>query len=213
MAPLCSCTGLGAPVPKGNLGSLIRTKLEMPIKWMEVSRFSSSKESAPYKMCCKGDVQCSRLYDIDGVILHHAIPPRQEGCTFLQHYLLPVLRRKDKTWWYRTPSFFMTIQGDGAAVTYLLRCVSSNGRFWNIHRTHPIWVYAVTISSPKWKNRARDPLKQKIWTYPCYMVVTMELQRKWAHWWCTTPSIHLAKGDTLGWRLYSALFCKLLVKW
>ena len=38
------------------LGSLIRTKLKTPIKWMEASRFSSSKESAPYTMCCEGDV-------------------------------------------------------------------------------------------------------------------------------------------------------------
>ena len=30
-----------------NLSSLIQTKLETPIKWMEAARFSSSKESAP----------------------------------------------------------------------------------------------------------------------------------------------------------------------
>ena len=41
-----------------NLGSLMWTKLEMPIKWMELSRFSSSKESVPYTMCCEGDVHC-----------------------------------------------------------------------------------------------------------------------------------------------------------
>ena len=33
-------------------------KLETPVKWMEASRFSSSKESAPYTMCSEGDVQC-----------------------------------------------------------------------------------------------------------------------------------------------------------
>ncbi|KAJ4428030.1 hypothetical protein ANN_24044 [Periplaneta americana] len=38
-------------------------------------------------------------YDIDGVILHHAVPPRQTVnadyyCRFLQHYLRPALRRK-----------------------------------------------------------------------------------------------------------------------
>ena len=41
-----------------NPGSLIRTKFETPIKWMEVSRFSSSKEIAPCTVCCEGDVHC-----------------------------------------------------------------------------------------------------------------------------------------------------------
>ena len=41
-----------------NLGSLIWTKLEMPIKWIEASRFSLSRESAPYTMCCEGDFHC-----------------------------------------------------------------------------------------------------------------------------------------------------------
>ena len=71
MAPLCSYTGLVGPIPKGrwrlswtnrrygrNVSSLIRTKLEKPIKWMEASRFSSSKENKPYTKCCGGDVQC-----------------------------------------------------------------------------------------------------------------------------------------------------------
>ena len=69
MAPLCSRTGLVGPVPKGrwlfswmncrygrNLGLLIWTKLEKPVIWMEASQFSSSKESAPYTMCCGDDV-------------------------------------------------------------------------------------------------------------------------------------------------------------
>ena len=41
-----------------NLGSLIWTKLETLIKWIEASRFSSSKESASYTMCCEVDVHC-----------------------------------------------------------------------------------------------------------------------------------------------------------
>ena len=49
------------------------------------------------------------------------------------------------------PPFLMTMQG----VTPLLSrtsCAAGSGRFWNTHRTHPIWVHAITISSPKWKN-------------------------------------------------------------
>ena len=89
----------------------------------------------------------------------------------------------DSTLWYRTPSFFMAMQG----VTPLLsRIAAGNGRFWNIHRTHPIWVHAITISSPKWKITAVDPVQHKKLTYPCYWVVNTEYQQRWTGWWCTT---------------------------
>ena len=133
MAPLCSRTGLVILVPKErwrlswtnqhygqNLGSLIRTKLEMQIKWMEASWFSLPIESMPYAMCCKGDVHCA--YDIDGVIiLHHSVPRRYtlpttaHSCsnTFGQHS-----GENHDTWWYRTPSFFMTMDhGCGQGIT------------------------------------------------------------------------------------------------
>ena len=64
--------------------------------------------------------------------------------------------RNDDNWWYRTPPFFMTMQG----VTPLLSrisCTAGNGRFWNIHRTYPIWVHAITISLPKLKNHWAIP--------------------------------------------------------
>ena len=60
------------------------------------------------------------------------------------------------TWWYRTPSFFMTMQ----TVTPLMSrtsCTAGSGRFWNIHRTHTIWVHAITFSSTKWKNYCEGP--------------------------------------------------------
>ena len=47
--------------------------------------------------------QCAVIvaYDIDGTILHHAVPPRQAingayYCTFLQHHLHPVIRWKQR---------------------------------------------------------------------------------------------------------------------
>ena len=165
IASLCSRTSPVGPVSKRrswfswanhcygwNLGSLIWTKLEMPIRWMETSWFSSSKENVPYTMCCDGDVHC-------GVLLHHAVQYIQNAsyyCMFLQTTFVQHSGENDATWWYRTTSFFMTMQG----VTPLLSrtsCASGNGRFWNIHRTHPIWLHAITISSPKWKNHCEGP--------------------------------------------------------
>ena len=92
----------------------------------------------------------------------------------------------------------MTMHG----VTPLLSRTSyaaGNGRFWNIHRTHPIWLHAITISSPKWKNTARGPVQHKIWTYPCYRAVNTEHQQRCTRWWCTTPSKHLGKVINKGW--------------
>ena len=72
MALICGHTDLVGSVPKGrwrlswtnrryrrNVGWLVRTKLKTPMKWMEASRFTSSKESAPYTMCWESDVHCA----------------------------------------------------------------------------------------------------------------------------------------------------------
>ena len=96
---------------------------------MEVSQFSSIKV---YPTQCVVNVMFIVAYDIDGVILHHAVPPRQTVnaayfcSTFVQHS-----GENDDTWWYRTPSFFMTMQG-------VISLPLAMGDSWNIHRTHPI---------------------------------------------------------------------------
>ena len=92
--------------------------------------------------------------DFDGIILHHAVPPRQMVnsdyyCTFLQHHLRPALRRKRRHLLVNKP----TILHDNArshtvaAVTDLLPC--SQWEILEHHRTHPICFHAITISSPK----------------------------------------------------------------
>ena len=45
------------------------------------------------------------------------------------------------------------------------------------------------------RTTARDPVQDKRLTYQCYRAFNMQHQQKWTHWWCTTPSKHLAKGD------------------
>ena len=69
------------------------------------------------------------------------------------------------------------------------------GRFWNIHRTHPIWVHASHIGE---RTTARDPVQHKRWTYPSYRAVNTEHQQGWTRWWCTTPSKHLVKVISKG---------------
>ena len=73
---------------------------------MEASRFSASKESAPYTMSVK--VRFIVAYDIDGIIPHHAVSPRQSVnaacyCTFLRHHLRPALRGKRRNLVVKSP--------------------------------------------------------------------------------------------------------------
>ena len=207
MAPLCSRTGLVGPVPKGrrrlswmnrrykrNLDSFIWTNIEMPIKWMEASRLFSSKESRPTQ--CTVKVMFIEVYDIDRVIMHHALLPRQmvnaayysRSCctTFVQRS-----GENGETWWHRTSSFFMTMRGVTPLLLSQTSCAVGSGRFWNIHRSHSIWVHAIMISSSKWKNHCESQVQHKSWTYPWYRAVSTEHKQRW----CTTPSKHLAKGD------------------
>ena len=103
VAPLCNHTGLVGFVPKWSwrlswtnhrygrdLGLLMRTKLETPIKWMEASRFSSSKESVPYTMYCEGDVHCG-IWHWWGNTAPHCTSKADGNATYycmlLQHHL------------------------------------------------------------------------------------------------------------------------------
>ena len=56
-------------------------------------------------------------------------------------------------------------------------CAARNGRFWNIHRTHPIWVHAITSLRQSERTTTRDPVQYRRWTYPSYKV-NKEYQQK-----------------------------------
>ena len=60
-----------------NLGSLIRTNLETPTKWIEHPGSLRLKKVRPIQCSPTVKVVFIVVYDIDGVILHHAVPPRQ----------------------------------------------------------------------------------------------------------------------------------------
>ena len=100
----------------------------------------------PKKVCrtqCAEKVMFIVTYYIDGVILHHSVHPRQMAnaacyCTFLQHHHRPALRKNEDTWWYKTPSFYLKMQGVTPLVLSRTSCAAGKRRFWNIPRTHPI---------------------------------------------------------------------------
>ena len=122
--------------------------VEMPIKWIEASRFSSSKKVLPIQ--CAAKVMFIVAYDIDADNTAPRCTSKQTVnaayyCTFLPHHLHPALRRKRRHLMVQNP----IILHDNAR-SHTVAAV--NGRFWNIHRTHLIRIHAITISSPKWKN-------------------------------------------------------------
>ena len=62
-------------------------------------------------MCCEGDVHCG--IRTDGVILRHAVHQSQTVNAFTARFCSTtfVHRSGENTWWYGTPSFFMTMKG------------------------------------------------------------------------------------------------------
>ena len=59
--------------------------------------------------------------------------------------------RENDTWWFRIyHSSWQRKESHLCCYGPLFR--TGNGKFWNIHRTHRIWIHAITISSSKWKE-------------------------------------------------------------
>ena len=207
MAPLYSHTGLVGLIPKGrwwlswlnhpygqNLGSLIRIKLENPIKWMEASQFFSSKESAPSTMCCEDNVYCD-VWDRRGntapcctskadskhcLLLHvPAAPPSSSAQEKMM--ILDGTETHHSSWQCKESHPYcchgplvLLAMGESGTATVLTRYM---------------------ISLPIERTTARNSVQHKRRTYPCYRAVITEHQQRWTHWWCTIPSQHLAKGD------------------
>ena len=104
---------------------------------------------------CAVDAMFVVAYDIDGVILHHAVTPRHTVnsayyCKFLQYHLNLALRRKRRHLAVQNP----IILRDNARSHI---AAAGNGRLWNIHRTHPTRIHAITISLPEWNNHRDGP--------------------------------------------------------
>ena len=198
MAQLSSRIDLVGPVPKGrcqlswtnhhcgrNLNSFIRTKLEMS---------GSITILLVQGKCALHNVIIIVAYNIDGVIMHLAVPRRQTVnaayyCTFLQHHLRPALRRKRQHLVVHNPNILQdnARSHTAAAATDLLR--RCKGR---LTRYESMRLRSLRQSE---RTTVRDPVQHKRWTYPCYRAVNTEHQQRWTRWWCMTLSKHLAKRD------------------
>ena len=206
MPPLCSRTGLVGPVSKGrwrlswtnrlcgrNLSSLIRTKLQTPIKWMEKSRFSSSKESKPYTMCCEGVVHCGVWHWWFNTAPRCISKADDKRCLLLQPRLSRVQEKTSHLVVQNTIILHDCARSHtAAAVTVLLRRWK-----WEILEHPP---YSPDMNPCDYDLFAkvkeplrRDPVQHKRWTYPCYSAVNTEHQQRWTRWWFMMPSRYLAK--------------------
>ena len=144
MAPLYSHTDLVGPLLKWRsrlsrtnrryelkLVSHTRTKLEKPIKWMEASSFSSSKERSPYTMSSEGDVHYGVWHWWDNTTPRYTYKAEGKYC-LLVHIPVPPLsscvqEKNDYTWLYTTPSFFMTAQRVTPLLLSRSSCAAGNG--------------------------------------------------------------------------------------
>ena len=92
-------------------------------------------------------------------LISYVVPDPSQWCFHLGEEIAIVQRsgEDDDTWWYRTLSFFMAMQDVTPLLLSRTFCAAGNGRFWNIHLTRPIWIYTITIFSPKWKNHCEEP--------------------------------------------------------
>ena len=177
MAPLCICTGLVGPVPKGtwqiswtnrrcgwNLGSLIWTnQMNGGILVLLVQR-KCTLHNVLWKWHRWGNTALLCTSKTDG------------NAAFLQQHLHPALRRKCQ--YLVVQNTIILDNNHTAAVTDLL-CR---------------WQCEI-LEHPPYPRDMSDLVQHKRWTYPCYRAVNTELQQRWTCWWCTLPSKHLTKGD------------------
>ena len=70
------------------------------------------------------------LYRVPRSGFFHFGTVRSFSTTFVQRS-----GENNDTWWYRTPSFFMKMQGVTPLLSSRTSCAAGNGRFWNIHLT------------------------------------------------------------------------------
>ena len=185
--PLSSRTGLVEPVPNWswqlfwmnhhygqNVGSLIGTKLEIPIKWMEESRFSSSKESAPYTMYFEGDVHCGIRHWWGSTAPCCTSKADGKWCllrTFLKHHLHPALRRKQ---WHLVIQNPIILHDNARSHTTVAVMDLLHRWQWQILEHPP---YSPDESMPvrslcqSQRSTARDRVQHRRWTYPWYRVI------------------------------------------
>ena len=198
MALLCSRTGLVGLVQREgddflgqNLGSLIWTQLETPIKWMEVFRFSSSNESVVHCGIWQwwgNTAPCCHMSKADGkhcLVLHVPAAAPSSGA---QEKMMTIYGTEPHhSSWQCKESHRCCCHGPLALLT-----MRDSGTSTILTRDESMWLRYLRQSET---TTVRDPVHHNIWTYPCYRVVNAEHKQRWTCWCCTMLSKHFAKGD------------------
>ena len=128
---------------------------------------------------CAVKVMFIEAYDIDGVIPHHVVPPRQtvnaaQYCTFLQHHIRPVLRRKRRHLVVRNPTILLDNARSHRCCCHGLLAplaMGDSGTSTVVNRYEPMRLRSLRQSK---RTIARDPVQHKRLTYPCYRAVNLE---------------------------------------
>ena len=83
----------------------------------------------------------------------------------------------DDTSWYRTPSFFMIMQGVTPPLSWTSCTAGNSETFTVLNRYESKRLVSLRQSE---RTTVRDLVQQKKWIYPCYRAVNMELSTKMA---------------------------------
>ena len=162
---------------------------------MEASQFSSFKYSAPYTICCEGDVHCGIWHWRGNTAPCCTCKADSKYCLLLHIPAAPPLSRAQEN---------VTLGGtehhhSSWQCKESRRCCCHGPlvllAMWNSGKsTVLIWYESMWLQSLRKREKItlRDPVQHKRWTYPCCRMVNMEHQQGWMRWLCTTSSKLLA---------------------
>ena len=137
-------------------------------------------------MCCEGDVHCG-IWHIDGVILHHAVPPRQMvnaiyDCMFL--HLHQAFRRKRWHLVLQNPIILHDNAGSHHHCcchrSLVLLAMGDSGTSTVLTQYEFMWLRSLRRSE---RTTTRDPVQHNRWTYLCHRAVNMDHQQRLLRWW------------------------------
>ena len=129
------------------------SKAEVPCRRFTARKRTSSRKLEPLSKICRPFHALCRKRRWWPKMFKSVFKPNNN---FSEEIIIAWIQEKTITFAGTEPHlFYDNGRSHTASVTVLLR--RWKWEIWNIHRTHPMWVHAITITSPTWKNHCEAP--------------------------------------------------------